>query len=265
MLTPNGNILRASDLDRDTSAQISDLKKDVDLLRMKLIIPEMLIIPSGTFKMGSAKYSDEQPVREVKISSYRLGLYEVTNAEYRSFLKATKQDIPELIANEAFSRHPVINVNWYNADDYCKWHREHTGRNFRLPTEAEWEYAARGPKGFEYPWGNKWDPSNATFNTRDNSDNKGTAPVDAHPEGVSWCGVYDMSGNVWEWTADWYAKYDPKDLIDPKGPECGTHKVLRGGSWGFGTAALLRAAYRTSGVRANRYNGVGFRVAEDIR
>jgi formylglycine-generating enzyme len=228
-----------------------------------ILIPEMGDIPGDTFEMGSTKLSDELPVRKVTISAFKLGLYEVTNAEYGAFLKATKQDIPKemaKVADEAFSRHPVADVTWNNADAFCKWMSEKTERKFRLPTEAEWEYAARGSMGMEYPWGeNEWDPSTATFNT------SGTAPVDAHPGGKSWCGIYDLSGNVWEWVNDWYAQYNPKELIDPKGPKDGIYKVLRGGSWYNYFEGVLRGADRIKNRPEVHYDTGGFRVAEDIK
>jgi formylglycine-generating enzyme required for sulfatase activity len=225
----------------------------------QIAIPEMVSISAGKFKMGSTDGNlDEQPVREVTISAFRLGRYEVTNAEYKAFLEATGREVPDEVSDPAKAKHPVVYVSWNDAVAYCKWLSEKTGRRFRLPTEAEWEYAARGTEGRKYPWGNNWDASKAVFNTHR------TKPVGSHPEGASPLGVMDMAGNVLEWVADWYAdKYNPQELNNPKGPENGDYRVLRGGSWDDGDPVDLRGALRVSGSPGALGDSLGFRVAED--
>ena len=234
--------------------------------QMKPFIPKMAYIPGGTFLMGHVSYRDECPARKVKISAFKLGLYKVTNEEFRTFLEATGQDIPQLVANEELSRHPVVNVSWENANTYCAWLSDIKGKNVRLPTEAEWEYAARGPVMFsKCPWGYKEDRLHTILHYR------GTVPVDVHPEGNSWCGIYNMLGKVWEWTADWYACYDPDDLIDPKGPTSperhGGNKVLRGGpaeDYDF-SVEIVRRRVRGSWYPTGCDNNISFRIAEDCK
>jgi formylglycine-generating enzyme required for sulfatase activity len=228
----------------------------------KIKIPEMVQIPAGKFKMGSTEYKDEKPIREVEITKdFAIGKYEVTNEEYLAYLEATDQEISKEVADPAQARHPVVYVSWHEAVSYCEWLSEKTGRKFRLPTEAEWEYVARGTDGRKYPWGNEWDASKVTFDTN------GTRPVDAHPEGASPFGVIDLSGNVYEWIADCFAlKYDPEDLKDPKGHESGgSPRVQRGGSWIDDSPDVLRSASRSFERRhGDRTYYFGFRVAEDL-
>ncbi len=248
---------------------VEDLGERQNIQQVKMLaagisqtkISEMVPIPAGKFKMGSTKYKNEGLEREVTISrAFAIGKYEVTNEEYKVYLEATEQEVPEKVADPAQARHPVANVSWNDAVAYCKWLSETTGKKSRLPTEAEREYVARGTDGRKYPWGNDWDASKATFNTGD-----GTSPVDAHPEGASLFGVMDLSGNVWEWTADWYAeRYNPEDLKDPKGPKSGNTKVVRGGSWVDDSSDLLRSAYRYGTLPESRSYDIGFRVAEDL-
>lgn len=202
--------------------------------------------------MGSMGRSNEQPIRQITISAFKLGIYKVTNEEWKKYLEATGQPVPELVADSSKARHPVVKVSWHDAVKYCEW----AGK--RLPTEAEGEYAARGIDERKYPWGNEWDPSKVTFNTTD------TAPVDAHPEGVSPFGIWDLSGNVWEWRSDWYIdRYDPKDMLDPKGHTTGFTKILRGGSWYDRDPDRLRSAYRFNLPPKERDINIGLRVAED--
>lgn len=208
---------------------------------------EMILIPAGEFLMGSSdkdmewyllefiyrdpnRFADEQPQHLVYLDAFYIDKYEITNAQYKKFIDNTGWP-PPLYADNPLYNQPdqaVMAVSWKDAEAYARW----AGK--RLPTEAEWEKAARGTDGRIWPWGNQWD------NTRLNGNDAGavdgyvyTAPVGSYPKGVSPYGVHDMAGNVWEWTADWYDKeyykYSPK--INPKGPETGENRVARGGAW----------------------------------
>jgi formylglycine-generating enzyme required for sulfatase activity len=205
----------------------------------------MALVPAGCFQMGSiAGNSDERPVHEVCFEGpFWIDVYEVTNEHYGSILCADFSSDPE---------QPRVCVSWTDAQAHCD------ARGARLPTEAEWEYAARGPDGLVYPWGNEFAENNAVWGY--NSDRE-PAQVGSKPEGASWTGLYDLSGNVWEWVSDWYSETYYGTLTDgvvnPQGPRGGTYHVLRGGSFLYGSADSLRAAYRYGHVDVDN----GFRCA----
>jgi formylglycine-generating enzyme required for sulfatase activity len=141
--------------------------------------------------------------------------------------------------------------------DYCEFLTELTGMEFGLPTEAQWEFAARGTDRNEYPWGKYFDANKVVSNI------SGTQPVDTLPDGKSWCDARDMSGNVWELAFDWYKnKYDTKDLMNPKGPQSGTYKVRRGGSFCSDGLTDMRGASRDPVLPGYRDYDFGFRVSE---
>ena len=165
-----------------------------------------------------------------------------------------------------FEDHPAIDVSWYGAQAYCEW------IGGRLLTEAEWEYAASGPENRVYPWGDMYDCSLGNFkdwaeaNAGSFSAAPGcdgydfTSPVDAFPEGASWLGAQDLAGNVWDWVADWRAPYPATLQVNPTGPDAGTHKVVRGGSWddyAWGVRTTLRWEYDPN----ERSASIGFRCA----
>lgn len=256
---------------------------------------DMVEIPSGRFKMGLTFkqvnrilkmctnvdktctrwwFKDEMPGHFVHLNKYWIDIYEVTNEKYLEFVQATGhrpalddtceteacrqgnlwkgENFPERIRNQ-----PVTQVNWYDAVAYCKW------RGKRLPTEAEWEKAARGPSGNMYPWGNSAPPGKATYRRKWRGVNTLT-DVGSYPNGASVYGVHDMAGNVWEWVADWYDRhyYKKKIISNPKGPKNGKFKVVRGGSW-VNYADTLHSAFRRWSRPEVRFNDTGFRCAKD--
>jgi formylglycine-generating enzyme required for sulfatase activity len=209
----------------------------------------MALVPAGCFQMGAiAGNGDERPVHEVCFDEpFWIDVYEVTNEEYGSTGCADFSPDPG---------QPRNCINWEDALAFCE------TRGARLPTEAEWEYAARGPDGLVYPWGNEFADSNAVWGY--NSDRQ-PAAAGSKPEGVSWVGAYDLSGNVWEWANDWYSEtfYDTLEdgVVNPQGPRGGTYHVLRGGSFLFESADTLRAAFRSGIMLHPEAVDDGFRCA----
>ncbi len=231
----------------------------------------MVYVPGGTFLMGSDPAqdpdaaSDEFPQHEVTLSPYWLDKTEVTNAMYAACVAAGVCAASSYANDNDYNgaAYPVVGVSWNDADAYCAW------AGGQLPTEAQWEYAARGDDGRLYPWGNQFDgalanfcDSNCTLSHRDPNVNDGyalTAPVGSYaPGGDSWIGAADMAGNVWEWVDDWYAAYENTPQTDPSGPESADYKVLRGGSW-HDDPRYLRAADRVYYSPTNRDVVIGFR------
>jgi formylglycine-generating enzyme required for sulfatase activity len=265
---------------------------------------EMVVIPAGEFLMGSPddglSFDDERPQRNVFIDSFRMDRHEVTNARYRQFVAATGHPAPSHQKPEltlwvhgmpipGSGQHPVVNVTWEDAVAYCRWQSK------RLPTEAEWEKAARGADGRRYPWGNVWEFTKAnsashwagrTIEFKNGEEWKAfwitgdgarisherglngevlTLPVGSFPEGASPYGLLDMAGNVSEWVQDWYEPYFYLNapLSNPQGPNGQLLKVVRGGSW-LKPARNLRASDRDYGYLSDRASGIGFRCAQDV-
>ncbi len=202
---------------------------------------EMVHIPAGEFLRGSQErdkraLASEKPQCRIYLEEYWIGKYPVTNAQYAVFVEGTGRRPPEDWEGgrppEGKENHPVVNVSWWDALAYCRWLAELTGKPYRLPTEAQWEKAARGTDGRVYPWGNKWDSRKC--NTGEGRKG-GTTPVGAYsPAGDSPYGCADVVGNVLEWVADWYREdYYARSSVsrNPYGPSSGAVKVLRGGSW----------------------------------
>jgi len=220
----------------------------------------MVLIPAGPFTMGSdSGNDDEQPVHEVTLDDFYIDQYEVTNARYADCVAAGDCTFPnpdDPHCTEAYDdsdkmNHPVVCVNWEQANTYCEW------RGDRLPTEAEWEKAARGTDGQIYPWDDTA-PNEELLNFNQNVND--TTPVGSYPDGVSPYGVYDMAGNVFEWVADWYNAnyYSNSPSQNPIGPSTGDGKVLRGGAWdSYDDDA--RASYRGNDDPDNHYDSYGFR------
>jgi len=204
----------------------------------------MIYVQKGEFLMGSDKSKDsmasdnELPQRKVYLDGYWIYKHEVTVAQYRKFCNETGRQMPSA-PSWGWDNHPIVNVTWNDAVAYCNW------AGVQLPTEAQWEKAARGTDGRIWPWGNQWDASkcNSYNNT---GPTKQATPVGNYPQDASPYGVMDMAGNVCEWCADWYDKnyYASASNRNPQGPSSGTYRVLRGGSYGNNVVPRVRAAYR---------------------
>ena len=219
----------------------------------------LVYIPAGEFQMGS-KYgdSDERPVHAVALDGFWLDRTEVTNAQYRRCVKAGACSESKYADDSRYTgdNRPVVGVDWDDARGYCQW----AGK--RLPTEAEWEYAARGPESLIYPWGDEFDEMK--LNAKGKADGyEYPAPVGNYPDGASWCGALDMAGNVWEWVADWGEDYPSGRRVNPTGPDSGSYKALRGGSWPH-RYNWARSANRNSNTRDYSYNDLGFRCARNL-
>ena len=218
---------------------------------------EMVSIPAGEFWMGSDDGdTDEKPRRRVYLDAFRIDKFEVTNTLYRRFMEATGRAAPQYWSDSKWNepQQPVVGVDWNDAEAYCRW----AGK--RLPTEGEWEKAARGTDGRKYPWGEQWDSSRANS---DESKLGKTVAVGSYPSGASPYGAHDMAGNVWEWVADWYDGnyYRRAPDRNSKGPDSGQFRVLRGGSWLY-NPRFLRVSYRARLTPTNRGSNVGFRCAQ---
>jgi formylglycine-generating enzyme required for sulfatase activity len=214
--------------------QLDRLRKQRAAPSVPVDVP-MATVPEGPFGMGSdggQALEDERPQHEVWLDRFQIDLYEVTTGQYAAFLVAEKRPVPwqwETVDLGLHRDRPVIGVDWHDADAYCRW----AGK--RLPTEAEWEKAARGADGRLYPWGNQ-EPTEALANFALGarfSYSQVLMPVDRYEQGRSPFGLYHMAGNVWEWTQDWYGAhyYQASQPRNPTGPAEGQFKVLRGGSW----------------------------------
>ncbi|MCX6041123.1 MAG: formylglycine-generating enzyme family protein [Caldilinea sp.] len=217
---------------------------------------EEILIPAGSFQMGcdssnpaESCNSWEQPLHTVTLSAYSIDKYEVTNARYKACVAAGGCTVPGSVdsskrspyyGTSTYADYPVLNVDWFQANAFCAW----AGK--RLPTEAEWEKAARGSSDTrKYPWGNS-----APDCTKTNYDScvGDTSRVGSYPSGASPYGVMDMAGNVDEWVQDWYdsSYYSVSPSNNPQGPETGTYRVLRGGSWvSFDFVGDVRSALRS--------------------
>lgn len=242
---------------------------------------EMVLVPAGEFLMGSDKKTDrlayrgEMPQRRVYLDAYQIGKYEVTALEYLKFVLATNRN-PQLDwrydggnFQEAMAHHPIMHVSWYDADAYCTW----AGK--RLPSEAEWEKAARGTDGRLYPWGREQaGPTRANFGrtglsgpVRDRPERLLLYPpiisVDKYDMAVSPYGLHQTIGNVAEWVNDWYDKdyYATAPDRNPTGPETGTQKAFRGGGW-MDSTTTMRVAMRNGTDPHTKINWMGFRCAK---
>jgi formylglycine-generating enzyme required for sulfatase activity len=233
---------------------------------------QMLLIPAGEFVMGSDApdaLPDEQPLSPMTLTEFYMSRHPVTNAQYEQFDPSHSQKRIRTAGDD----HPVVYVTSIDAINFCQWLGQRDGKNYRLPTEAEWEYAARGTDGRKYPWGNhdrrggsaNFADASTTFAWRDAQINDGypeTSPVGAFPDGASFFGLADMAGNVWEWCLDFYHPLPGPLKRSPRGPATGSNRVYRGGSW-KSCFTNLRATARSSNAANYSCNDVGFRVVCD--
>ena len=230
---------------------------------------EMVYVNEGAFLMGSdaeTAFRSAQPAHEVLLKGFWIDKYAVSNERFgqcveqgycvapRDLSSATR---PDYFTNEVYANYPVIHVDWNQAYAYCNW----AGK--RLPTEAEWEKAARGSEGLLYPWGNELpDSLPMAVNGFERGD---TVPVDAFPEGVSPYGVYNLAGNVWEWTADQYDEYyySKSPLENPRSVTGGNNYVIRGFSWAY-PFNIYEISVRNASYILNHTYDLGFRCAADL-
>ena len=253
--------------------------------RAVIATPEdMVLVNAGGFTRGidntkNNTFMDEAPAKMIYLSSYYIDKFEVSNSKYTEFIIATDHPAPAYWDQRKLNQpsQPVTGVNWFDADTYCHW------ANKRLPTEAEWEKAARGPAGSTYPWGDKLEYSKANFAKGKSGQKYITDSVDAHPDGISYYGAYNMAGNVFEWVQDWYSSnyYSTDETRNPIGPQLQNikniatvsskpepelkKKVIRGGSW-FAPAQSITTTHRFWNDPINNSYGVGlgFRCAQSL-
>lgn len=228
---------------------------------------EMIKIPAGEFIMGTdERLSDEGPQHTVFLKEYLIDKYEVTNLQYKKFIDATRRKSPSHFENRTYpdgkADHPVTFVSWDDANAYCAW----AGK--RLPTDEEWEKAARGTDGRTFPWGDKFelDKANMPLRWRELNQDGDTTPVGAFPAGVSPYGVFDMSGNVWEWTSSWYEAYPGNTRQSENYGK--TYKTLKGGSWwdcSFYKCGISAPSFnRSFFITGTKNKSFGFRCAKDV-
>jgi formylglycine-generating enzyme len=236
--------------------------------------PDTVLFPAGEFLRGrtfewsdyEVKWypnpaKDDTPVKKISLDAFQLDVAEVTNERFAAYAKATGRAKPYYWRNgeipEGKAQHPVVNVTWEEANAFCAWEGK------RLPTEAEWERACRGPVGDNrmFPWGDR-DPTSkdAHYGALD-------GPIGVCSKQKSDTGLCDIIGNVWEWTADWYERkyYEVAPDKNPKGPEKGIYRVLRGGSWFDQPKLFMTCSYRSWAREAERSPTIGFRCAKSVR
>ena len=241
-------------------------------------VDTMLVVNAGDFLMGTNQgFDPEGPAHVVYLSAFYIDKYEVTNAQFRAYARAAGASLPPETGNPLFSndRQPVVGVTWAEADAYCRW------RSGRLPTEAQWEKAARGTNGRTYPWGEEapggeyaiMDLGGRCGRTNWANPSAGPVPgefchtmaVGSRPRGASPYGLLDMAGNAWEWCSDWYddTYYGRSPREDPSGPASGTFRVVRGSSWHH-LPHYLKTSARFRFYPDQRGNFIGFRCVRDV-
>ena len=270
LLTANGGQKQETPIPPPQEFKPIEYSRDGRLYRKGIDGKEMVLIPAGTFMMGTSaeeieaylkEYGDwkkgwflgEEPKHQVALKSFWMDVSEITNAEFAKFIEATgyKPDGDWILDLRKVDL-PAVYMTWDDAQAYCRW------IGGRLPTEAEWEYAAGGPERYRWSLGNAFDPDLYSLN-------RGyLEPVGRY--GANGYGLYDMSGSVWEWVGDWYDRdyYRGSPQENPTGPESGVYRVIRGGAWDTGFF-YLRTGSRSVGVPANRLTTLGFRCVGETR
>jgi len=236
---------------------------------------QMVYVPAGAFTMGTGgseiaeaykRFFTNAPKHTVTLSGYWIYKNDVTVGQYKAFCQATSRAMPDAPRWGWKDDHPMVNVTWDDASAYATW------AGVALPTEAQWEKAARGTAGRAYPWGNEWYPSRCAHSNLHLGDLGSTQPVGSYPLGASPYGCLDMAGNVWQWCADWYDAnyYNSAPPSNPTGPVSGQVRALRGGSWYINIPAvsrmpvLFRAAYRIWLNPTDRNDNIGFRCSSRL-
>ena len=221
--------------------------------------PVMVKVEGGTFQMGDEQGLgdfDEQPVHTVTLKTFSIAKTETTVLQWKTFCSETGRQMPESPSWGWIDDHPIVNVSWDDASAYGAWLSGKTGKIYRLPTEAEWEFAARGgalSKGYKYSGGKSLDKV-GWYEPNSNDQTQPTAKKRANE-----LGLYDMSGNVWEWCMDWHGLYSAEAQTNPKGAKTGPDRVIRGGGW-YNTADGCRAARRYYYEPSSRRTFMGFRL-----
>ncbi len=281
-------VLTVFSVEKDTikmTGKVNNPEKEVIKIPVKINAvdgAEMVYVKAGKFMMGTddkditamieknkewkaSWFASEGPKHEVELNGYWIYKYEVTVAQYKKFCNAKNKKMPTLYP-WVTDNHPIINVSWYDAEEYAKW------ANTKLPTEAQWEKAARGTDGRIYPWGNDWANDNCNnygskYQIKEGKKDKENKTTIAGkcPQSASQYGAQDMPGNAWEWCRDWYDAdyYKTSPNKNPQGPEDGEMKVMRGGSWGS-YAISIRCANRHSDLPDLTYvDSGGFRCVDE--
>ena len=252
----------------------------------------MIRVPAGEFLMGdNAGDEDARPAHPVRLGAYDIGAYEVTNGEYARFVRATGHRAPgvhalpsavtperadafrKLAAKFAWSgdtppagmeRHPVVLEAFEDAAAYAAWLSKETGAVYRLPTEAEWEKAARLGALGKRPWGDDIDPSRANYLLRaEDKETSSTRPVGSYKPTPA--GLFDIIGNAWEWVSDYYAPYPKGAVSNPKGPATGMQRIVRGGAWLDNDLALLVLSHRHEAPLDIYSYSIGFRLVREVK
>ena len=239
---------------RSATAGMSQAQKDRIIQNL---INNMVYVQGGTFIMGATSEqgsdadSDENPIHQVTLSSFSIGRYEVTQEEWPTVMGSNPSNFKGV-------KRPVDNVSWNDCQEFIRKLNAMTGRRFRLPTEAEWEYAARGENRSQ---GYKYSGSNNLNSVAWYADNSGNTTHDVGLKSPNELGIYDMSGNVWEWCSDWYGNYSSSSQTNPTGSYSGSIRVSRGGSW-YSDARYCRVSTRSNFTPDRRYISLGLRLAQ---
>jgi formylglycine-generating enzyme required for sulfatase activity len=218
--------------------------------------PDMVDVEGGEFRMGSIDgRKNESPVHFVTLSDFRIGKYPVTQKQWNAVMDNNPPS-----GNRKGDNYPVENVSLSDAQKFCNALSEKTGKRYRLPTEAEWEYAARGGKKRK---NYKYSGSNSLNEVGWYCENSDRTTYEVGEKEANELGIYDMSGNVWEWCSDWYGDYSNERQEDPTGPSCGSDRIIRGGSWNS-NANVCRSTHRGAINPEDRHPSLGFRVVEEL-